>query len=353
MKKDLSIIIPFVGEYPQVLFTIQSIAQSLLGSSIDFEIVAVNNYCLKVQDQARIAAEKQMKVLWQKIFNDNEEFCVEDIYSIRKNTMPTFEDKSGPAIAACVKGNEWLKYIHYDERLSHWQAKRAGVDASSGQVLMFVDAHTTPSHNAIEGMYNAYTTNYSKLGSIHLPLTYKILEWHKLIYKPLVEEKYFYSYKFTGFRESPDPYEVACMSTCGMMIDRDIYDAIGGWPVGLGVYGGGENFMNYTLAVCGYKKYIYPDGILFHHGEKRDYHYYYDDFVTNRLIAHYLFGGKDLLHKLKTVMKGRPETLEMFCHEVEKQHSDQRQKIKAIQKENVEDWIKAWYKQDEGEENGL
>ena len=35
----------------------------------------------------------------------------------------------------------WLKYVEYKDKLSHWQAKNAGVAASTGEVLWFCDAH--------------------------------------------------------------------------------------------------------------------------------------------------------------------------------------------------------------------
>jgi glycosyltransferase involved in cell wall biosynthesis len=49
---ELSVIIPFCNEYPQILFTIQSIAQELR-DRVDFEIIAVNNYCDEVEKQGR------------------------------------------------------------------------------------------------------------------------------------------------------------------------------------------------------------------------------------------------------------------------------------------------------------
>ena len=65
---DLSVIIPFVNEYPQVMFTIRNIAEELR-DRVDFEIIAVNNYCDEVKAQNRE------------------------------------EDKGGISIAACQKGH--------------------------------------------------------------------------------------------------------------------------------------------------------------------------------------------------------------------------------------------------------
>lgn len=332
---DLSIICPFVGEYPQVLFTIQSIAQNLIETNIDFEIIAVNNYCDYVKAQAENIIAIQSNKLEKELNSEN-------IKNAYKAIMPTFEDKSGEVIKASARINPWLKYLEYKDILSHWQAKRYGVENSSGRYILFVDAHTIPSHNAISGMYKEFITGYDKLGTIHLPLTYKILESHRLIYKIKIENKYFYSYSFTPFRDFHEPYEVPCMSTCGMMISRDLYNSIGGWPTGLGIYGGGENFLNYTLAVIGKNKYIYPFGTLFHHGERRDYHYIGDDFIRNRMIAHYLFGGIDLLKNFTSICKGRETVLNVLRESVIEEHKFQRSIIKAQQVTRIENWAKYW-----------
>lgn len=98
--------------------------------------------------------------------------------------------------------------------------------------------------------------------------------------------------------------------------------------------------MNYTLSVAGYKKYIYPDVTLFHHGEKRDYHYNYDDMLYNRMTAHYLFRGKEGLWLFKKWSKGRPATLNSMAERCYEQHKDHRERIKKIQKMDIRDWAK-------------
>jgi len=349
---DLSIIIPFVGEYPQVLWTIQSIAQGLVETEIDFEIIAVDNYCDQAVRQCNVATQKAIDKLKRIYFEEGREVEASDMFEIHNMIPPLYKNRSGEAIKACARGNPWLHYVEYPDHLSHWQAKRVGVQESSGEVLLFVDAHTIPSVDAIEEMFLTYTQEryyingcsnyYWQSSTMHLPLTYKILEWHRLIYKLSIENEFFYNYKFTGFRLAEKPYEVPCMSTCGMMISRPIYDKIGGWPATLGIYGGGENFMNYTLAVCGMRKFIYPKGTLFHHGDKRDYHYIGDDLICNRMLAHYLFGGEDLLKKFTSICKGRPSTLEMFANTIKEEGFDQRQQIKSIQKITIEEWAAKW-----------
>ncbi|MBU2052599.1 glycosyltransferase [Patescibacteria group bacterium] len=304
----LSVIVPFCNEYPQVLFTIQSIAQELKGRA-DFEILAVDNYCDDVAAQGR----------------EN--------------------DKGGDAIAACTKGNPWLKYLKYTEKLSHWQAKNYGVKQAAGDVLWFCDAHCVVSRDSLWPMYEYYKNHHNRLnGTLHLPLTYKILEWHSLIYKLLNEIDHgSLEYRFTPFRPAVSPYRVPCMSTCGMMMTREIYDKLGGWPAELGIYGGGEHFINFTLAVLGRTVNIFPAGPLFHHGEKRGYEWNYDDYTRNRTIATYVFGGQALAERFIAHRKGDKVVLRGILSDVIIKCAAHRRHIKHLQKMSIEHWLTQFY----------
>ena len=304
---ELSIIIPFIGEYPQVMFTIQAVAQQFIDRA-DFEIVAVDNY---IENHPRISIS---------------------------------ENKSGPAIACTQRGNPWLKYVQYQSDLSHWQAKRYGVKKSTGKYLMFVDAHVMPSRNSLYGMFEYYkNSSRNHEGTFHLPVTYKILEYHRMIYKLLVEHECFYDYRFTPYpNRETKTFEIPCMSTCGMIISRELYDKIGGWPNTLTTYSGGEHFINFTLAVCGFKKWIFPYGTLFHHGAPRDYSYEYDGLAYNRLLSHYLFGGKSLLDRFQKVVKGKPAAIDQLAKKAMKDGFAQRQHIKKSQTMLIEEWRSTW-----------
>lgn len=334
--KDLSIIVPFAGEYPQALFTVQSIAQSLIGK-IDFEIIVVDNHCDELEIQWNNAKAKVARSL----IIDGKNMSYEDIMSCFDRLPPKMSTKSSDAFKASEKGNEWLRYMKFDERLSHWECKRLACEAAKSDTFLFIDAHCVPS-TGIDKMFEDYK-GLRGFGSLHMPLTYKILEWHKLIYK-MVVEKSFYGYSFTSFKDLDYIYNVPCMSTCGMMISREIYDKIGGWPKGMFAYGGGENFMNYALAVCGFEKFIYPFVTLHHHGEGRDYHYTYDGTLFNRLLAHYLFGGLDKLNALLAVSKGKPQVLKMMADDILDNEDTQnhRKLIKQNTENDLDEWVDSW-----------
>lgn len=310
---DLSIIVPFVNEYPQNIFTLQAIAEDLL-CRVDFEVLAIDNFCPQVEEMAK----------------------QDSLYA---------RDKGGDVIKGSQRAaGGWLKHVAYGDKLSHWNAKRYGITKSSGQILMFIDAHCIPSRDSIYKMFLHYVQNYDEIhGSIHLPLTYKILDTARLIYKMVYhEETAELHYSFTRYRDEKEPYEVPCMSTCGMMVSREIYDALGGWPSELGIYGGGENFFNYTQAVLGYKKWIMAGPPLHHHGESRKYHWNYDDMIRNKIIATYLFGGEAFTQRFVENTKGRPEVLQKMYFDVIDKCKPQRNHIKEKQVMTIQDWIAKW-----------
>lgn len=305
---ELSVIIPFVNEWPQVIWTVKSISEELR-DRVDFEIITVNNYCNTVKEQGK---------------GD--------------------EDKAGAYLKNVEGGNEWLKAIEYKDKLSHWNAKRVGVEASSGQFLFFCDSHCVMSRDSLFEMFNLYRSSHKALtGSIHLPLTYQIMEWRSLIYGLDCDyDKGQLHYRFASYHPNTHPYEVPCMSTCGMMITRELYDSIGGWPSELGIYGGGENFINFTLAMLGFKKWIMPVAPLYHHGERRGYASDYTDTLRNRAIASYLYGGKEWMEKYLHHCKGHEHVKNMIFENVIKTCKEQRSMIARKQILTVKEWIELW-----------
>lgn len=335
MAHKLSIIVPFCNEYPQLLFTIQSLLQECAGE-IDFEILAVDNFCVQVDEQRK----KQLSTIAKEI-----DLPLDHVQKVLdKWELPFSPDKGGDAIKASERLNKGLRYIQYNDKLSHWQSKNYAASKATGDVFLFVDSHVVPSRGSVVNMFRYYCDNLAALdGSLHLPLTYKILESHKLIYKlvykPDTGEVH---YTFTTFRPSDAPYEVPCMSNCGMMLSRELYDLMGGWPTALGIYGGGENFSNFTLSVLGKKKWIWPQGTLFHHGEKRGYHYVYDDYVRNKMIATYCFGGEELLNTFAAHAKGTPSVLQKLKQDVITLCNGHRMLIQSRQQVNIHEWAKRW-----------
>jgi glycosyltransferase involved in cell wall biosynthesis len=330
----LSVVIPFCNEYPQVIFTIQNIAQELR-DRVDFEIIAVNNFCKEVSQQ--IVGMGQLA----RTTGYNFSACPSCRHPLQIARGP---DVAPEVVIASQKGNSWLKYAHYDKKLSHWQAKNEGVRNSTGEFLWFCDAHCIISRDTLYKMFLYYTEHHERLnGSLHLPLTYKILEWHKTMYKLVVDiPNGAVHYSLTPYRHADEPFEVPAVSTCGMMITRKLYDQLGGWPLELGIYGGGENFTNFSKAVMGKKKWMFPGEPLCHHGEKRGYNWNYTDHLRNKAIATYIFGGKVFVKRFFDNSKGRPDTKAAMYQEIITKCASHRQRIKDQQVMSIEEWVKLW-----------
>jgi hypothetical protein len=190
-------------------------------------------------------------------------------------------------------------------------------------------------------MFNYYRDHWEDLhGTIALPLTYKILETRRLIYKLFIEADGTPHYKFTPLRILDKVHRVPAMSCCGAMIHRSILDDIGGtWPSGLGIYGGGENFFNFTLAVLGYRVNIFPFGSLHHHGDPRSYYWNYTDFTKNRAVANYIVGGIPYLERFIQKRKGDKTVLARIEAEVIAENADRRTWIRERQKIHITDWL--------------
>ena len=313
---ELSVIVPFVNEYPQIIFTLQSIAQDLQGR-VSFEVAAIDNFCPEVEEMAKKDPNQP------------------SIYA---------RDKGGDVVKGSQRASGgWLKAFEYKDKLSHWNAKRVGVENTTGDVLLFIDSHCIPSRDSIYNMFMYYKREKERLnGSLHLPLTYKILDSVRLIYKVVWNpERTELHYSFTRYRDEPEPYEVPCMSTCGMMVSREIYDNIGGWPKELGIYGGGENFFNFTQSVMGYKKWIMPGPPLHHHGEGRKYHWHFDDHVRNKCIAAYIYGGAKYAKDYMNHSKGDPSVLQNIYEDVIAKCEPHRTLIRSKQKMTIYEWLES------------
>ena len=193
-------------------------------------------------------------------------------------------------------------------------------------------------------MFNYYRNNWQELnGTIHLPISYMLERAGvELIYKLVTEpERGIVAYSFTRYRQAEAPYQVPCMSTCGMMMHRSLYDLLGGWPSDLGIYGGGEHFINFTLAVLGRTINIWPSKPLYHYAAPRGYHWNYNDYHRNRCIATYMFGGNAWAHRYIMNIKGENHVKEALFKSVinSKACVRHREKIVENQQKHITEWL--------------
>jgi len=252
-----------------------------------------------------------------------------------------------------------IKALKYDDKLSHWCAKNYGILNSTGNVLFFIDSHCILAKNALVNMFKYYTEHYEELnGTLHLPLTYMgELNGRELEYKLITNitdkngidstnsknSAHNMHYSFTRYKHQKNTlhHRVSCMSTCGMMISRELMvDKLGMWPSELGIYGGGENFVNFTLAVMNYYINVFTrPNVLHHFAEKRQYSWNYDNWIRNRIIASYMSGGAEWSKIFAMNARGRPKVLESMWNNVVEKCHEQREKIKPFIKMSPIVWV--------------
>ena len=309
----LSIVMPFANEHPQAAFTIQNIEAELEAASVDYEIMCIDNFCDELAAQGP-------------------------------------QDPGGAYLEKLCQNNPRRKYLRYQEKLSHWNAKNAGVQASSGDILWFVAAHCLLYPGSLVRMFDCYRRWREYInGTLHMPITYMLDDPNaKLIYKPVIDLDCgiaHYSFTKLNMPDHPEiPMNVPCMSTCGMMMSREIYDLMGGWPTELGIYGGGENFLNYALACLDKTVNIYPQAQLFHYAAPRGYHWNFYDFHRNRCIASFMYGGKEMASTyMANVEKGSRSVLDSILTEVCRNKTCQSHRNLIAQRAvtTIEAWVKA------------
>lgn len=308
----LSIIITGMNEYPQVIYTIRSVYEEFKNRA-DFEIVYVDNFPT-VLDQ------------WN---------------------QGKIQDKSLAIIKKSVSILPEIRVLEYKDHLSHWVCKRKAVESSNADFFLFLDAHVVPSRDSLFNQYEYYQQHHEEMnGSLHVPLTYHILENHMLQYKMIDQlNKGFLGYSFTPHRiKDKKPYKVPCHSTCGCMFSRKIYEKFGGWPELMEAYGGGENLFNYTLSIIGMNKWLIPGKPLYHDGSPRSYSYNWKGLFINRLTAMYMIGDRKLAELFKDNQTGDKKILETIMENIlsNSEVISQRKLIESQQVIDIYSWVKEW-----------
>ncbi len=295
----LSVIIPYCNEYPQIVFTVQNVINELEG--IDAEIITISN-------------------------KGNISHTLKDGTVIPDYGFWKLQNSSYVRTGI-------LKNIKYDDKQGHWGAKNAGIKIAKGKRLLFLDSHCILKKNSILEMMKTPCP-----GTLHMQISY-MLDTKRLIYSARPEQMH---YTFCGVPAGKtEPYNVPVMSTCGMMIERKTLDHIGHWNPELGIYGGGENYMMYKVATCGFPIQIHPKAVVYHYAEKRGYSWNYDDHMRNQFIAAYCVGGEEWLKKLVDMRKERKnsnkETVDKIANGVIEKCKKDRDYIKSIQKVSLEE----------------
>lgn len=296
---DLSIIISACNEMPHLLYTVQSIMEELDGYC-KYEIIIVDNLSTD-------GIEKFFKVNLEKS----------------------------------------ITYVKYDAKKSHWNAKNKGIELAKGRNVFFIDAHCIMGRDALRKQIEFLDNFNGKIGGVHCYHHPMIMKFRKFEHYPRL--KFFFRFRRGQEGEKfKKPYEVAHMSTCGMMCPKSVLDELGGWNKNFGTRWGGEAYMNLKHAICGYPHYIHPDTHYYHC--KHNYGYTFDvkEGYRNLMIAAYCIGGDEWLNytieefvKHKKV-KSRPCFYDKLANQVKSACVEDRKFISEKQIMPLSDFYKKW-----------
>lgn len=318
---------PFSNEGPNVVFTIQGLIEELEAAGVDFEIIAVDNMSHPYL---------QCKA------GDRE-------YPVRSRAY-FYNEQKGRKISTWFFRTGRVKYYVYDDKQGHWNAKNFGISKSTGDYLFFVDAHCLMKRDSLAKMHQWLKDNWQekKVGGLHAYINY-MLDSRSLEYR--VERKTF-GYKFCTHQIDPvtkaaypsKPYPVCVMSTCGMMCPRPVIDDLGPWSPELGIYGGGESYINWKQSTCGWTHWIHPEAWCWHWAEKRGYAWNWSDFTRNSMIAAYVVGGDDYLQEQvdARINKASPEHLYGLADDVREKCKADRDFVASRQIETFDEYIARW-----------
>ena len=338
--------IPFCNELPQAVLTIQSVIEELDGFC-DYEVIAVDN---RSDQQIKCTVGPYSSPTENNYFVDGFKEPKLREYSLEQRNYFKRPD-SGKVLSTLFFRQGKIKYFIYDDKLSHWNAKNVGIKESKGKYVMFLDAHCIMKRDSIRKMITFLREKENeKIGAVHSYINY-MLDSNALEYRTQIK---FFGYQFCSHQRDEvevngrkivkfksQPYKVAVMSTCGMMCPRKVLDELGGWNPELGIYGGGESYINWKQSTCGYPHWIHPEAWCWHYADKRGYSWNHVDYIRNSFIAAYCVGGDKWLDQQVVLRKekDRPAVIDKIAEDVRAKCGEDRKFIAERQVISLEDFI--------------
>lgn len=342
-KTEVSVIVPFCNEGPNVVFTTQGLIEELDGFC-KYEIILIDNMSDWYIDCS--VKNERMPLMEGR----------ERPFPVRSRAFfqgPPGAKRDGSFIDTMFFRKGIVKYLQYDAKQGHWNAKNHGIAHSKGRYLFFVDAHCIMKRDSLRNMIEFLRDPpEEKIGGVHAYINY-MLDSRCLEYRPQKDK--FFGYQFcTNQREEytdaqgrrqlrfpTRPYKVCVMSTCGMMSPRAVIAELGGWHPEFGIYCGGEGYMNFKQSTCGYHHWIHPQAQCWHWAEKRGYIWNHSDFVRNEQIAAYVNGGERAL-QFCIDGRGASPAVQSIAEDVRAKCRGEMEFVKARQVESLEAYFDRW-----------
>ena len=179
-------------------------------------------------------------------------------------------------------------YLRGPERSSQ---RNLGAEISEGKYLLFLDSHVIPSPGSFRRLIE-YHDGWK--GVAHCAVNYWLEFEHKTLYGYRWQPEKFWG-TWTRTKPKPPDYKVIMSGTSSSLIDRDVFFEIGKFNEHLGIYGGGEPYIDLKVQMFGYDVRMPPNCRLWHLTEPRGYNWNNKDLHRNFMIAAFALGGEEFL----------------------------------------------------------
>jgi len=297
MAKEISVIIPTRNEFKNLMWTLQAAQADL--EDRDYELIVVMNLCDPEE------AEKLRKY-WP------------------------FKVGRG-------------KVIEYNDKPSCWQARNAGAAAAEGDYLLFLDSHVIPSTGSFSRLLD-YHKGWK--GVAHCALNYWLEPPEKTLHGYKWQPEKFWG-TWTRLKPKPPDYRILLSGTSSSLIDRDVFEEIGGFHPAFGTYGGGEAYIDLKVQMFGYEVRMPPGCRLWHLTEQRGYFWTNEGIWFNFMVAAYALGGDKYIQTYYDNVKAKigeryHENLTKIRDDAIAAGQEDREFIEANAKFTLDEVISTW-----------
>ena len=270
---DVSVCIPAGGFWPELYFTMNSIASVLVHSRLTHEfIICANNTSDEMIEDAR-----------KSLLDPSTDFSKYHKVKFIKSDIPA----NGPA------------------------ANRAAAVAS-GTFLCLTDSHVIVHPNIFTECIRVME-DHADAGLVHSPITWTGIPYLAGVGPggfPFANNKRCYQYLYRTFDATGDwylsrhfhgtynhhlvsekPYPIAGCGHGFYMMRRSVWEKIGGYHPGQMGYGGREAFVTFKSWLLGFRNYTVPTTNHIHYNGRRLYHWNMDWWYRNNMTQAYSIGG--------------------------------------------------------------
>ena len=251
--KKVSVIISARNEFPQIVFTIQSIINDLetFLSPKDFEIILVDNGSTDNTQDPNIKGTSDF-LRCRGMFNDR------------------------------------VLRILFDPVAGNVSARNKGVEIAQGEYIFFSDAHMSYKFGSFKAMIKAIDES----GGIVHPA----IDW--LGAYPS-EPGYQYTMKlgekiwgtWTKYKVADTWFAIPMCGHCCLGMKREQFEKFRGYNPYFRCYGGGEMYLDLKWWLMGGKSVCEPSAVGYHLSAGRGYSYHNDDLMHNMMLCAYTLGG--------------------------------------------------------------